>query len=134
MKQYLLDTNICIHFMRQKYNIDNCIKEVGWNNCCISEITIAELLYGAERSNNIENNFRLIKAFCQNIRIIPLTNVLKAYAKNKAYLYSKGTPIEDLDLFIGSTATTFNLIMVTEDVRHFQRIPYIKIENWVKRD
>ena len=49
MKRYLLDTNICVHFMRQKFGVDEHIEKVGWEHCCISEVTVAELLFGAER-------------------------------------------------------------------------------------
>lgn len=47
-KKYLLDTNICIHLLRGKYNVDSKIDSVGLGNCYISEITVAELKYGAE--------------------------------------------------------------------------------------
>lgn len=48
MEQYLLDTNICIYLLRGKYNVDRKIDAVGLDNCFISEITVAELMYGAE--------------------------------------------------------------------------------------
>lgn len=48
MKKYLLDTNICVFFLRGKYDIDQRIKQVGWDNCYISEITVAELKYGTK--------------------------------------------------------------------------------------
>ncbi|WP_288909981.1 PIN domain-containing protein [uncultured Bacteroides sp.] len=48
MKKYLLDTNICIFLLRGKYDVDKKIDQVGLENCCISEITVAELKYGAE--------------------------------------------------------------------------------------
>ena len=47
MKKYLLDTNICVYFLRGKYSLDRKIRQVGWDNCYISEITVAELKYGA---------------------------------------------------------------------------------------
>lgn len=134
MIHYLLDTNICIHFMRLKYGVAKHIEEIGWEHCCISEITVAELFYGAERSDNVAKNRKLVESFCQDIEIIPIGTALKKYARNKAILCKQGTPIEDLDLFIGSTATANQLIMVTENVKHLQRIPDIQIENWVNRD
>ena len=48
MKKYLLDTNICVYFLRGKYSLDQKIRQVGWDSCYISEITVAELKYGAE--------------------------------------------------------------------------------------
>ncbi len=133
MTHYLLDTNICIHFMRNSFNVAQRIEEVGWKHLSISEITVAELLYGAERSNNIEKNYRIVQSFCREINVIPLGHTLELYAKHKAFLYKQGIPIEDLDLFIGCTAIAHNMILVTENVKHLMRIPGIKIENWIKR-
>ena len=106
--------------MRQKFGVDEHIEKVGWEHCCISEVTVAELLFGAERSNNVERNLQLVTDFC-------------CYARSKAALYSQGTPIEDLDLFIGCTAVANQMIMVTENKKHLERIPNIEIENWVHR-
>ena len=133
MKRYLLDTNICVHFMRQKFGVDEHIEKVGWEHCCISEVTVAEVLFGAERSNNVERNLQLVTDFCQDIKVIPLSSALCCYARSKAALYSQGTPIEDLDLFIGCTAVANQMIMVTENKKHLERIPNIEIENWVHR-
>ena len=133
MKRYLLDTNICVRFMRQKFGVDEHIEKVGWEHCCISEVTVAELLFGAERSNNVERNLQLVTDFCLDIKVIPLSSALCCYARSKAALYSQGTPIEDLDLFIGCTAVANQMIMVTENKKHLERIPNIEIENWVHR-
>lgn len=70
MKRYLLDTNICVRFMRQKFGVDEHIEKVGWEHCCISEVTVAELLFGAERSNNVERNLQLVTDFCQDIKYL----------------------------------------------------------------
>ena len=104
--------------MRQKFGVDEHIEKVGWEHCCISEVTVAELLFGAERSNNVERNLQLVTDFCQDIKVIPLSSALCCYAWSKAALYSQGTPIEDLDLFIGCTAVANQMIMVTENKKH----------------
>ena len=119
--------------MRQKFGVDEHIEKVGWEHCCISEVTVAELLFGAERSNNVERNLQLVTDFCQDIKVIPLSSALCCYAWSKAALYIQGTPIEDLDLFIGCTAVANQMIMVTENKKHLERIPNIEIENWVHR-
>ena len=61
--KYLLESNICIHFFRGKYNIIEKLEEVGIYNCAISEITLAELVYGAEKSDNPKNNHKIIEMF-----------------------------------------------------------------------
>lgn len=59
--------------MRNSFNMAQRIEEVGWQHLSISEITVAELLYGAERSNNIEKNYRIVQSFCREINVIPLS-------------------------------------------------------------
>lgn len=133
MKSYLLDTNVCVYFLRGRFGVAQHIADAGWENCCISEITVAELLYGAENSNEVEKNIQLVNAFCNSIKVVPISDALRVYAREKVRLRRKGTPIEDLDLFIGSTAKANNLILVTENIRHLNRLDGIEIENWIQR-
>ena len=134
MKQYLLDTNICIYLLRGQYNIGKKLDEVGLEYCCISEITIAELQYGAENSNNAQKNLQLVEMLCDSITVLPIRETFRFYAQEKARLRQNGTPIEDFDLLIGATAKTYNCVMVTENVRHMERISEITIENWITRN
>lgn len=107
------------------------LQRVGWDNCCISEMTVAELLYGAECSGEIEENKKEVLSFCADIEIIPVGVALSEYAHQKATLRKKGSLIDDLDLLIGSTAVAIDCIMVTENVKHLNRIENIQIENWI---
>lgn len=61
--KYLLDTNICIHFFRGKYKLIEKLENIGINNCAISEITLAELVFGAENSLNPQKNHDIIEQF-----------------------------------------------------------------------
>lgn len=131
--KYLLDTNICIHFFRGKFDLDKKLKLVGFSNCAISEITLAELIYGAEYSANPKKNLELIDAFTKDITIIPIINCIALYGKEKARLRKNGKMISDFDLLIGTTAISFDIIMVTENVAEFERIEGIRIENWIVR-
>ena len=129
-----LDTNICIFFLRGKMDIDVKIDEVGAENCFISEITVAELLYGVECSdNNDAKNRKVVIDFIKEMQIIPLSTALYVYAEEKAKLRKSGTLIDDLDIFIGATAISNDMILVTDNEKHLQRISKIKIENWVER-
>ncbi len=131
--KYLLDSNICIHFLRGKYNIIEKLNEVGIDNCAISEITLAELVFGAEKSDNPKKNHQLIEKFIGQLSILPIFDAIQTYGKEKARLQSEGKMINDFDLFIGCTSIENDLIMVTENIKEFERIKGIKIENWVKR-
>jgi tRNA(fMet)-specific endonuclease VapC len=131
--KYLLDTNICIHFFRGKFDLLSKFEEVGIDNCSISEITLAELVFGAEKSQNPQKNHKLIEDLIEQVAVLPIYSAIYKYGKEKARLSSIGTNIGDFDLLIGSTATENELIMVTENVSEFERIEGIKIENWINR-
>jgi tRNA(fMet)-specific endonuclease VapC len=131
--KYLLDTNICIHFFRGKYNLLEKLTKIGIENCSISEITLAELVFGAENSSNPEKNHYLIENFVGQITILPIFNSILQYGKQKAQLRKQGIMISDFDLFIGCTALENDLIMVTENIKEFKRIKGLRIENWVDK-
>ena len=131
--KYLLDTNICIHLFRGQFNLLDKFREIDLQDCAISEITLAELIFGAENSANPEKNQKIIEAFLEQIKILPIFNAIPIYAKEKVRLRKKGIMISDFDLFIGTTAVANKLIMVTENIKEFERISNIEIENWVHR-
>ena len=131
--KYLLDTNICIHLFRGQFNLLEKFKQINLQDCAISEITLAELIFGAENSSNPEKNQKIIDAFLEQIKILPIFNTIPIYAKEKVRLRKKGLMISDFDLLIGTTAVENKLIMVTENIKEFERISNIEIENWILR-
>lgn len=131
--KYLLDTNICIHFLRGKFNLMEKFQRVKLDNCAISEITLAELVFGAENSTNPKKNYKLINEFSAQVKVIPIYNAINLYAKEKVRLRKKGEMISDVDMLIGTTAIANELIMVTENLAEFRRISGIEIENWIVR-
>ena len=134
MKKYLLDTNICIFLFKNKYSISEKIKKIGGlDNCFISEITLAELKFGVELSENKSYNSNLVENFSKEIIVLPILNCLDIFAKEKARLKKTGTLIDDFDILIGSSAISNNLIMVTNNEKHFDRLNGIIIENWVEQ-
>jgi tRNA(fMet)-specific endonuclease VapC len=133
MQKYLLDTDISVFYLRGKYNINQKLKEIiGYDNCFISEITLAELKYGAELREKVDENLYFVNEFANKIGILPIFNSLDLYAKEKARLRKIGNLIDDFDLLIGCSAICNKLILVTNNENHFERIENIKIENWVK--
>lgn len=131
--KYLLDTNICIHFFRGDFNLIDKLEKVGIENCAISEITLAELVFGAENSKYPKKNYQLIETFSEQVAILPILDAILVYGKEKVRLRKIGKMISDFDLLIGTTAIANNLIMVTENTKEFIRIEKIEIENWVER-
>jgi len=130
MIRYLLDTNICIFYLRGKYKFD----EVQWReNCCISEITVLELRYGAENSNNPQKHHQAVDMFLNGLSIVSISRSIDVYVKEKVRLRKKGMPLHDeFDLIIGATAIASDLILITDNEKHFSNLDCIKIENWVR--
>lgn len=133
--QYLLDTNICVFFLRGKLDLDEVIKEKGKENCFISEMTVLELFYGAENSDNPEKSYKAVDTFIRGLAIIPISTCVKRYAKEKVRLRKSGKPMNDeFDLLIGVTAVENKLTLETDNLKDFERIEGIKTENWFRRD
>ena len=130
MKKYLLDTNICIYFLKGQFELDDKINAVGPENCFISEITLAELKFGVEKSVQKEKNRETLKKFERTFSTLPIYSALEIYAAEKARLQSKGKGLDEFDLLIGATAIAGNLILVTRNVSDFNRMNGIDIQDW----
>ena len=130
MKKYLLDTNICIYFIKGLFELNKKIMEVGQENCFISEMTVAELKYGVENSNTPEKMRPVVEAFIPKFAVIPIYICLDIYAFEKAKLRRKGLMIDDFDILIGATSVVNNMVMVTNNSAHLNRLDNIIIEDW----
>jgi tRNA(fMet)-specific endonuclease VapC len=128
---YLLDTNICIYYFKGQFDIKEKIRKVGFEKFAISEITLAELVYGAEKSQNKDKNNKVVEDFAEKITILPIFEAIRVYGKEKARLKIKGSIISDFDLFIGATAIVNDMTLITRNVREFERMDNLKIENWI---
>lgn len=127
--EYLLDTNVCISILKNDKRIINKVLTVGQSNCHISEITVAELFYGAAKSGRA-SHFEDVDKIVNLFDVLPIYTSLKEYGTIKAELEADGNRLDDFDLLIGSTAIKNALTMVTANLRHFERIPNLIIENW----
>ena len=114
--------------------MDDIIKQKGRENCFISEITVLELRYGAENSDKPTKSHKSVDAFVSGLSIIPIYGSIKRYAKEKVRLRKMGKPTHDeFDLLIGVTAIENKLTLVTDNVKDFEQLEGVKIENWFKR-
>ncbi len=130
MNLYLLDTNICIYYIKGLYDLKSKLQEVGPENCFVSEITLAELKFGVAKSQAKVKNQKALENFLSGIQILPIFPALDIYAEEKARLQKSGKIIDDFDLLIGATAVSFDLTMVTNNTNHFNRLHEIKLEDW----
>jgi tRNA(fMet)-specific endonuclease VapC len=130
VKKYLLDTNICAYFFNGQFSLIEKIREIGFENCVVSEITIAELKYGIAKSTKKKKNQLVLDTFQAKIEVLPIFPALDIYATEKARLKTKGKMLDDFDLLIGSTAIFNNLTLVTKNITDFNRLDGIVIEDW----
>ena len=132
MLTYMLDTNICIHVMktyppelREKFN---ALAE----QLCISSITLGALHYGAEKSARRVENLVAIEHFVARLEVLPFGSKAAAhYGQVRAELEQAGTPCGPHDMQIGGHARSEGLIVVTNNMREFTRMPGVRMENWV---
>ena len=133
--KYLLDTNICIYAINGRHpQLTKKLLSVSPEEIAVSSITIGELEYGAAKSNWGERTRETIRAFLANFPVVSFEEEdALLFGKNRAILEKAGMTIGILDLMIGSQGVRNDLIVVTHNVREFERIPGIKIEDWVEK-
>ena len=131
---YLLDTNICIYIIKKKpIEVLNVLKQKLKKDIFISSITVAELEYGVEKSKFPDINRISLLEFLSIFKIINYDDKdAVEFGKIKVNLEKLGKIIGPMDLLISSQAINKNLILVTNNVKEFERINGLRIENWVK--
>jgi tRNA(fMet)-specific endonuclease VapC len=129
---YLLDTDICIYWMKNINSVRDKIQQIGWEQIYICNITVAELYFGAYNSQKVAENLTRAENFIQDISVISLDdNAVKKFGELKAELRKIGQSVADFDLLIASVALTRNYVLVTNNIRHYIRVPELKLENWI---
>ena len=129
---YMLDTNICSYIIkRHPLNVLEKFETLQKQQLCISIITYAELHYGVEKSSSKKLNQEVIEQFIKRLSVVPWDmDAALHYTKIRSYLEKQGTPIENMDLLIAAHARSQNLILVTNNLREFERVPDLNLENW----
>ena len=132
MKQYLLDTDICIEIIKHNSRVLDKVESVGEENCFVTDITIAELFYGAAKSDR-PDHFDDVDKILQSFDLKPLLPSLRQYGENKALLEGQGRMIGEFDLLIGSCAVFHDLVLITSNLKHFDHIPNIQLQDWAQK-
>lgn len=131
--RYLLDTNICIYLMKGDKEVSEAIGQINGNEIAISFITLSELYYGAYKSARQNENLLAVSLLASQITVIESNAAIaKAFGEIKTALIKKGRITDDADIFIAATAITNQLFLVTNNLKHFETIPQIMLENWKK--
>ncbi len=130
---YLLDTNICIYFMKDRYPLlSQKILAHSPSEFLISSITVFELEYGAEKSNWGDRTREKLAMFLAPFTILPFSSDDAVSAgRLRGYLEKQGTPIGPYDVQIAAQALTAGVTLITHNVGEFSRVPNLKVEDWV---
>jgi tRNA(fMet)-specific endonuclease VapC len=132
MLAYLLDTNIVIHVIKRRPLAVLDVFNRRSGRMCISSITLAELLHGVEKSDRLEHNLRQVEDFCSRLSVLDYGPKAAAhYGEIRARLERAGTPIGVNDLQIAAHARSEGLILVSNNLREFERIEGLRLENWI---
>lgn len=130
---YMLDTNISSAAIRGEPAVSARLDALAQDAWCISAVTAAEHVYGLAKRPDASTLARLVRTFLLVAEVLPWDrNAAECQGVLRAGLENKGTPIHEYDLLIAAHALSENLILVTDNERHFRRVPGLAIENWLK--
>ena len=132
MLKYLLDTNIAIYVIKHRpiQVLETFNRHAG--QLCISSITLAELFHGVEKSAKPDHNLRQVEDFVSRLEVLEYgSKAASHYGDIRAHLERKGTPIGVNDLHIAAHARSEGLTLVTNNLREFERIEGLRLDNWV---
>lgn len=131
---YLLDTDILIYSLKGEPTVIENIKRHASDPKAISVITYGELIFGAQLSQKVMENLAKAHRIKEIFPLIEITpSIVETFGAMKADLRRNGTPVDDFDLLIGATALTMGYSVVTNNEKHFKKIPGLTINNWTKR-
>lgn len=133
MIKYMLDTNIVIYTMKNKpaHMKELFVQRQG--QMCVSTITSMELFYGAEHSQNPKQNLASVEGFLARLDVLEYdTSAAANTGQLRSELWKAGTPIRPYDGLIAGHARSLGIILVTNNVKEFERVAGLRIENWVE--
>ena len=129
---YMLDTNICIYIIKKKpEKVLERFREKIEEGICISSITLAELQYGIKHSSKPSENEVALLRFILPLNVMPFdSEAATKYGEIREGLQKRGMPIGPMDMLIAAHALSENMILVTNNIREFERVNELKTENW----
>ena len=132
MLKYLLDTNIVIYTMKNRPQRVKRRFQQHHGQMGISTVTIGELVFGAEHSQQAERNLADLEALAARLEVLPFDNqAAYHFGQIRAALYRTGQPIGPYDMMIAGQARAAGLKLVTNNVKEFERVPGLILENWI---
>ncbi len=133
--RYLLDTNICIYAMKQSVPVLRRMRDAGRDRLFINTLVLAELAFGVARSAEARRaaNRALLQRFAAALEVLAWPEAAAwIHGEQRQLLRCAGTPIGDMDLLIAAHALADDLVLVTNNLSEFSRVPGLKLENWAE--
>ncbi len=132
MLKFMLDTNICIFTIKNRPQQVREVFKRHSGQLSISTVTLMELIYGAEKSASPERNLADVEGFAARLEVLPYDTQAAAHSGQlRAELARLGKPIGPYDQMIAGHARAQGLILVTNNLREFERVPGLRVEDWV---
>jgi len=131
MTEYMLDTSICIAVMKAHPAVRSKISSIDPAEISISSIVLAELSYGVSKSLQKEHNKKALADFCSICSVWDWpAGAANTYGEIRAFLEQQGRIIGAKDLLIAAHSKYLNVVLITNNIREFERIPGLRVEDW----
>lgn len=131
MLKYMLDTNICIFTVKNRPAHMREVFNRHHGQMCISAVSLMELIYGAEKSASPGRNLAVVEGFAARLDVLPYDEIAASHTGQlRAELAKSGAPIGPYDQMIAGHARSRGLIVVTNNLREFDRVPGLRVEDW----
>lgn len=132
MLRYMVDTNTCIYVMRRTSQALMETFDQALGSLCISSVTYGELWFGAAKSDRKDKNLASLSVFAAQVEVLSFDRkAAEHFGEIRAQLERDGTPCGPFDMQIGAHARSLDLTVVTNNRREFDRMPGLRVENWV---
>ena len=137
MEKYILDTCTWIEYFHHRHGVRDHVEQLFTSQIYASEVTLAELTYGAINSGDYERHIREPQILRCNVTIYDISDVFEEYGQIRCALKKIRKDLDrevgQFDMLIGATALHYGLTVVTDNLKHFSLMPGVKCENWVDR-
>jgi len=131
MLKYMLDTNIVIYTIKNRPSKVREAFKQHTGQMCLSAVSMGELIYGAEKSSQVDRNLADIEGFTAQVDIMPFdSQAATHFGQVRSELYRKGKPIGPYDMMIAGHARALGLTLVTNNLQEFKRVPGLRVINW----
>ncbi|MBQ9466284.1 MAG: PIN domain-containing protein [Muribaculaceae bacterium] len=137
MEKYILDTCTWIEWFQQRNGVPEHVRSAKRQNLYVSEVTLAELTFGAYNSDEYERHIKEPDFLRMTTNVLPISDVFEEYAMIRCALKKVKRTLDkeigNFDILIGATALHYGLTVVTDNVKHFEAMPGINVVNWIER-